>query len=379
MTIRIVFITTGLGVGGAEVVLLNLIQELDRSRFEPFVVSLTGYGPISDRLEALDVPLHYADFRRRPVQAFIWLTQLLRRTKPNIVQTWMYHGDLIGSLAARAAGLKTIAWSLHNLQLDPDARMTRLVRKACARLSRTIPRVILSCSEASAAYHVKIGYAADRIKVIPNGFDVERFKPDPDARARIRRALTLEADTAVVLHLGRLDPLKNHVGFLCAAAIVASRLPNTRFLMAGKDVVPETEKLSELIRELGLEGRVRLLGPRADVQLLLAACDVLVQTSISEAFPMALGEAMSCGLPCVATDVGDSALIVGDTGYIVPAHDDAFAAAAIERLLCLPMNERLLLGTAARQRVVNHFDIRLITRQYEAVYLDLAGKQLCVD
>lgn len=376
--IRIVFITSGLGVGGAEIVLLNLLRELDRHRFEPSVVSLTGYGPVSDRIAALGIPVHHVDFRRRPVQAFIALTRLLRRTKPTLVQTWMYHGDLIGSLAARAAGVKAIAWSLHNLLLDPGARVTGLVRDVCARLSRRLPQVILSCSEATAAYHVEAGYAADRIRVIPNGFDTGHFRPDPDARAEVRQILGLPADAPVVLHLGRLDPLKNHAGFLRAAARVAARLPDACFLMAGKDVVPETESLASLMRELGLEGRVRLLGPRADVPRLLAACDLLVQTSTSEAFPMALGEAMSCGLPCVATDVGDSALIVGSTGAVVSSRDDAAAAAAIERLLRLPPDERAALGRAARQRVVDQFDIRLITRRYEAVYLDMTGEQLCV-
>lgn len=375
--IKIVFITSGLGVGGAEIVLLNLLRELDRSRFNPSVISLTGHGPVSDRIAALGIQVHHMDFRRRPLGAFCSLVRLLRRTRPTVVQTWMYHADLIGSLAARAAGIRTIAWSLHNLMLDPGARVTAWIRNLCAHLSSRLPRVILSCSEATAAYHVQCGYDASRIQVIPNGFDTDHFHPDPDARVQIRRSLGLPADAPVVLHLGRLDPLKNHAGFLRAAALAAAECPDVRFLMAGKDVEPKTPALAELVSELRLGARVQLLGPRSDVPRLLSACDLLVQTSTSEAFPMSLGEAMCCGLRCVATDVGDSALIVGETGAIVPSGDDAAVATAIGRLLAQDNDVRAALGAAARRRVIDNFDIRYITRRYEAVYLDMTGEKLC--
>jgi glycosyltransferase involved in cell wall biosynthesis len=289
----------------------------------------------------------------------------------------MYHGDLIGSLAARAAGLKAIAWSLHNLKLDPRARGTRWSRDACARLSHRLPRVILSCSQATAAYHVAAGYDASRMQVIPNGFDTDRFKPDAAAREALRRELDLAADASVVLHLGRLDPLKNHAGFLRAAAQVVARRPEVRFVMAGNGVTPQNESLGTMQRELGLDSHVRMIGPRSDVPALLAGADVLLQTSTSEAFPMALGEAMSCGVPCVATDVGDSALIVGAAGAVVPPGNDVAAADAVLRLLALTPREREALSLHARQHVLDQFDIRLITRRYEAVYLNMTGGTLC--
>lgn len=375
--IKIVFITSGLGVGGAEIVLLNLLRELDRSRFKPSVVSLTGHGPVSDRIAALGIPVHHIDLRRRPLRDFAALVRLLRRERPAIVQTWMYHGDLIGSLAARSAGVKMIAWSLHNLMLDPRARGTRWSRDACARLSRRLPRVILSCSEATAAYHIAAGYDASKVQVIPNGFDTDRFHPDAPAREALRRELDLPPDAPVVLHLGRLDPLKNHAGLLRAAAQVVARRPEVCFVMAGNGVTPQTASLAGLRRELGLESQVRMIGPRSDVPALLAGADLLLQTSMSEAFPMALGEAMSCGVPCVATDVGDSALILGTAGAVVPPGDDAAAADAVLRLLALTPPEREALGWRARQQVLDRFDIRLITRRYEAVYLNMTGRTIC--
>jgi glycosyltransferase involved in cell wall biosynthesis len=261
--------------------------------------------------------------------------------------------------------------------LDPRARGTRWSRDACARLSRWLPRVILSCSEATAAYHVAAGYDASKVQVIPNGFDTGRFQPDATSRASLRRELGLPPDAPVVLHLGRLDPLKNHAGFLRTAAQLAKRRTDVRFVMAGNGVTPQTESLGTLRRQLGLEDRVLMIGPRTDVPALLVSADLLLQTSTSEAFPMVLGEAMSCGVPCVATDVGDSALIVGTAGTVVPPGDDAAAAEAVGRLLSLAPREREALGRRARQHILEHFDIRLITRRYEAVYLNMTGRTLC--
>lgn len=302
---------------------------------------------------------------------------MLRLLKPSVVQTWMYHGDLIGSLAARTAGIKAVAWSLHNLRLDPSARATRWIRDICAHLSHRLPRRILSCSEATAAYHIDAGYCSNRIAVIPNGFDTTRFRPDDGARDDVGRELGVPVAARLVLHVGRLDPLKNHAGFLRAAELVSKRLPHVHFLMAGKDVVHGTPALSSLLSDPELKGRVHMLGQRADVPRLLAACDVLAQTSISEAFPMALGEAMSCGLTCAATDVGDSALIVGNAGAIVPPQNDTAMAGAIVELLRLPAQEREALARAARQRIVDNFDVRLIARRYEAVYLDMTRESIC--
>lgn len=375
--IRITFITTGLRVGGAETMLLKLLREIDRSRFEPSVVSLTGHGPISDRIAGLGIPVHHLDLRSSPLREFIRLTRLLHSLRPTVVQTWMYHADLFGALAARLIGVREIAWGVRNLMLDPRARATRWIRDACAKLSNRLPRVILSCSEAAAAYHVAAGYDAGRMKVIPNGFETARFRPDPAARAAMRRKLGLSDSAKVVLHLGRLDPLKNHAGFLRTAALLTARLPDVQFLMAGESVLPETAQLSSAIRDLNIEGRVRLLGPSAEVPRLIAASDLLLQTSISEAFPNVLGEAMSCGCPCVATDVGESAVIVGSAGAVVVPNDDAAAADAVERLLRLPADELQALGQAARQHIVDNFDINLITRRYEAVYLDMTGESIC--
>lgn len=375
--ITVAFVTSGLGTGGAEIVLLNILRELDRTRFAPVVISLTGKGPVSDAIALLNVPVHHVDIRQRPLRDFVRLVRLLRRLRPAVVQTWMYHGDLIGSLAARAAGLRAIAWSLHNLRLAVDARSTRWVRNACALISARVPRVILSCSQATAAYHADCGYARGRMQVIPNGFDTARFRPDPEARAALRSSLGIAETSCLVIHLGRLDPVKNHPGFVRAAALAAERHPDVQFLMAGHGVDPDNTHLGDLVRTSKLDGRLRLLGPRSDVPRLLAACDLLVQTSTTEAFPMALGEAMSCGVPCIATDVGDSALLIGNSGRVVPVEDDRAMAQAIEQFVQLPQPTRDALGQAARQRILDNFDIRLITRRYEAIYLDMARKFVC--
>jgi glycosyltransferase involved in cell wall biosynthesis len=375
--IRVVFVTSGLGMGGAEMVLFNLLRELDPLHFNPIVISLTGCGPVSELLTASGFEVYNLDFYNSPIRNFFVLVHLLRRLRPSIIQTWMYHGDLLGSLAARAAGLRRIVWSIHNLELDSAARMTAFVRNICGRLSGKLPQVILCCSEASAAYHQKIGYSAARMICIPNGFDTRKFKPDPASRAEVRAQLGVPESAALIVNVGRMDPLKNQAGFLRAAAIVAARVPDSYFLMVGKGVDPYNSSLAELAKSLGISERVAMLGPRSDISALLASSDILVQTSFSEAFPMVLGEAMSCGVPCVASNVGDTALIVADTGFTFPVGDDASAANAIANLLNMSRRERTRMGNAARNRIVNHFDIRLIASQYAAIYFKIAGEDMC--
>ena len=378
--IRLLFITSGLGVGGAEIVLLDLLSELDRTRFSPQVVSLTGAGEIGQRITELGIPVLDLDIRRRPMRDFLRLARHVRQLRPDVVQTWMYHADLIGSLAARLGGARRIAWGIHNSSLSAQGsrRSTVLVRRLAARLSRVLPQTIISCSEVARALHVELGYENSRFRVIGNGFDLERFRPDPTARTALREELGLAPATPVVINVGRYDPQKNQAGFVRAAALLHRQYPDAHFVLVGKGLNVGNAELAAAIARAGIGPAVHLLDLRRDTPQLIAGSDLLVLASgFGEAFPLVLGEAMSCGVPCVTTDVGDSRLIVGDTGIVVPPLDDTALAEAMHRLLALPAEARAALGRQARARIVARYDIRHITRQYEAVYLDLARDPTC--
>lgn len=369
---KIAFVITGLAIGGAEAMLLKLLQRLDQSRYQATVISLTTLGEIGPRIQSLGIPVHALGMSRgagNPLMLFR-LAKLLRQLQPNVVHTWMYHADLLGGLAARLVGCQWVIWCIRhsNLSKAENKRSTLWVVKACALLSRWMPAQIISCSQRAKEIHAAVGYAADKLSVIPNGFDLGRFVPDVAARASVRAELGLAADAPLVGLIARFNSQKNHSGFVEAAAQVHAQLPDVQFLLAGTDVDGANAELDAAIAAKGLQANMHLLGRRDDVPRLMAALDVLASSSHGEAFPNVLGEAMACGVPCVVTDVGDSADIVGDTGRVVAAGDMAGLAQGLIEVLCLPPEQKVALGVQARGRVAAQYEIGHVVRLYEAFY-----------
>lgn len=369
---KVVFITTSLTTGGAELMLLKILQHFDRRYFETTVISLRSKGEVGPSIEALGIPV-FALGMRPGLSALVRLpalVRILRKIKPDLVQTWMHHADLLGGLAARLAGCSKVVWGLRqsNLSVENSKRSSRTVLMVCAPLSSRIPVKILSCSIKAQEVHAALGYPQDKMHVIPNGFDLNRFRPDGTARQSVRDELKLTTGTLLVGLMGRYDPQKNHAGFIEAAAFVHARLPDVHFVLAGSNIDAYNATLRALIRENGLDACVHLLGRRDDMPRLMAALDVLVSSSFSEAFPNVLGEAMACAVPCVVTDVGDSAEIVGGTGRVASVVDMRGLAQQIVELLCLPAEERVDLGRLARERVAANYEIGQITRLYQAFY-----------
>ncbi len=367
-----VFIITGLSTGGAEAMLLKLLQHMDRAQYSPQVISLTDRGEIAQKIEALGIPVFALGMRGRWPNPWLWLKLFgrLRAVRPQLVQTWMYHADLIGGLVARMAGVRTVVWGIRNSNLDADKtkRSTRWTVSVCALLSRWIPLAIVSCSGVAKDIHVSLGYSQAKMRVIPNGFDLARFCPDAAMRASVRSELGLGLKTPLVGLIGRFDPQKNHVGFIQAAAEVTRQLSGVHFLLAGAHVDSGNAVLTAQIADANLTDAVHLLGLREDMPRLMASLDVLVSSSYGEAFPNVIGEAMACGVPCVVTNVGDSAMIVGDTGRVVASGDMSELARQVQLLLDMPADQRTLLGAHARKRVAENFEIGHVARQYEDFY-----------
>ena len=377
--VRVTHVITGLARGGAEIMLLRLLGAMDRARFAPEVVSLRGPGVIGPRIAALGIPVHDAglsgglprpsDLRR--------LTGLVRRARPDLVHTWMYHADLFGGLAARLGCGIPVIWALHNSTLDP--RQVKLATRATVRLnallSRWLPSRIVSCSETAAALHRDLGYAADKLLVIPNGFDVGVFAPDPAARAAVRAELGLADGTPLVGSFARFHPQKDHRTLCDAAGRVAAANPAVHFVLAGEGIEWTNATLAGWIAASGSRERFHLLGERDDMPRLTAALDLLVvSSSFGEAFPLVIGEAMASEVPCVVTDVGDARQMVGDTGRVVPPRDPAALAGAIGELLRLTPESRAGLGRRARDRVARELSLAAIAERYQSLYLDVLGE-----
>lgn len=379
--IKLTIIISSLAVGGAEKMLLKLLQRLDATRYQVSVISLTDEGVIGPQITALGIQVYTFNMRRgtvpNPIILF-HLARLLKKLGSDIVHTWMYHSDLIGGIAARLAGNSNVVWSLRHSDLSKanNKLSTLTVVKLCSLLSSQIPKRIISCSAKAKDIHVAVGYCEHKLHVIPNGFELDRFVPDSTARTSVRKELGLPTKVPLVGLIARFHSQKNQIGFIEAAERVALQHPDVHFILAGKDVDYENTILKSLIHKKGLQKNIHLMGSRDDIPRLMAALDVLASTSHGEAFPNVLGEAMACGVPCVVTDVGDSADIVGNTGRVVEAGD--MAGMAIELLSILQMSEaeKLALGQKARARVVANYDINHVVDLYQDFYDQIMIKNI---
>lgn len=355
--------------------LYRLVTSMDPRLIQNEVISLTDGGALGTRLKARGVPVRSLGMRGRisDLRPVFRLARWLKGSQPQVIQTWMYHADLVGGLAARLAGHRNIVWGIHHSRLNLESDKPRTVRivRACARLSRWVPARIVCCSQASLTAHSALGYALERMEVIPNGFDLREFRPDPEARAALRAEQGLGPDTPVIGLVARFHPHKDHDNFIQAAAHLRARCPEVRFLLCGSGVSWENPALARALQAAGISDGCHLLGERQDMPRVFAAMDIATSSSLSEAFPMAVGEAMACGVPCVVTDVGDSALIIGGAGKVVPPRDAPALARAWQELLEEGVKARGRRGETARRRIEERFSLAASVRRYQELYQTL--------
>jgi len=376
--IRVLHVIVGLDVGGAELMLSRLVSAHCASgAYRHEVITLTTVGTIGPKLQEMGIEVTPLGMRS-PLQfpSVLWrLAALIRRRKPDVVQTWMYHSDLLGGLGARLAGVRNVLWGIRTTDVESGGtRSTSVVMALCAFLSRTIPREIICAAEAARDTHVRAGYDAGRMVVVPNGFNVAGLMQAAANRDAKRRELGIGADDLVVGTVGRFDPAKDHRNFVAAAGLAAARHPQVRFLMVGRGLDESNAELMDWIAASGAPGRFILLGQRSDVPDCLAAMDVFCLSSLSEGFPNVIGEAMSVALPCVSTRVGDAALLVGDTGVLVAKEDPQALATGLGQVLGMTQAARRALGLRAQARVAAEFTIERSREKFEAIYQRVTEK-----
>jgi len=375
--VRLAVVTTGLNLGGAEVALLRLLPAMREHRVKTMVISLRSEGAIGPRLRESGIPVVALGLPSLASTATAWagLLRHLRAFSPALLHGWMYHGNLTALAAAGWLRLPVIWGIRQSLGLGTqDKWLTRRIIDIGARLSKRADLIVYN-SAVSRAQHESRGYAAARGAVVPNGFDTEAWRPDEALRLQVRQELGIERQASVVAQVARYHPGKDYPTLLRAAARVVALYPATRFLLVGEGVDASNFALTALVRDLKLQTHVQMLGCRQDIARLLCAVDVATLSSAGmEGFPNALGEAMSSGIPCVGTSVGDVPDLIGDTGEVVPPADPPAFAAALTRLLSLPPPQRRALGARARRRIIDNFSIdRIATRYAELVFL-VAGK-----
>lgn len=327
------------------------------------VVSLTGDGVYGEALRSAGVPLHALNMGSSVYLSFLRLVGIIRRERPDIIMTWLYHADFLGTLATALTRTPCLIWNLRcsDMDLTQYKPTTRRVLSLLVRLSGR-PWAVTSNSAAGQAVHAALGYRPRRWVVLPNGFDLTTWHPDAADRAAVRTAWGLAPKDQAIGLVARVDPMKDHATFLAAAEDVAARLPAARFVLIGRG----TERLS---LPAALAARTHALGERDDVPRLMRGLDLAVLSSaFGEGFPNAVGEAMATGLPCVVTNVGDAARIVGDTGTVVPPREPARLAAAIVDMLAEGPEALQVRGADANRRIRERWALPMVLDAYDRLW-----------
>ena len=359
--LRVMFVITSMPVGGAETLLVELIRRMDRERFLPELCCLKRFGPLGDVLSG-EVPAFTGFLASKyDVRVLGRLRRLMLRRRVDAVVTVGTGGDKMfwGRLAGWLAGVPVICSSLHSTGL-PD-RVERL-----NRLLTPLTDAFVAVAEPHGRYIAEYeGCPADKVRVIPNGVDIEAFHPRwPNLR--IQSELGLPPESPVIGIVAALRPEKNHEMFLRAAARVVRIVPAAKFVVVGDG--PRRGELEAMARDLKIDGSVCFAGTRRDVPEVLSVIDLVALSSHMEANPLCLLEAMASEKPVVATRVGSvpEAVADGETGYLVPAGDDAALAERIVELLRDPARAAAF-GRAGRERVLARSSIQHMVEGYEAM------------
>ncbi|MCD4753844.1 MAG: glycosyltransferase, partial [Anaerolineaceae bacterium] len=301
--IKIVFIITDLDIGGAEEMLYQLISRLEKESYAVELISLSKYGVMAQKFMRLGVPIRSLEMNSKAFNPFKFLKLVtwLKEINPDIIQTWMYHANLLGGIAGRLSSKVPIIWGIHhaNLDIKYTKLATLIIVKICAMLSFFLPKRIVYCSQKAIETHIKFGYDCTKSIYIPNGFSTDRFFPSIQKRTDFRDSLGLKFDTPLIGMAARFHPIKDHENFISAAAKLHKEMPEVKFVLCGTGIETSNTTLMNKIIENNLESSVLLLGYRSDMANFYNGIDVGTLTSISEAFPNVVGEMMACGLPVV--------------------------------------------------------------------------------
>jgi glycosyltransferase involved in cell wall biosynthesis len=358
--------------------LYRLLSSMDRSRFDSTVISLRNSGDLRSRVIALGIPVYSLKIDGPlSAAASIWrLARLVRRTKPDIIQGWLPLGNLLGFLAGRLTSERVpVVWNIRqSLECwNYEKGVAKLAIRIGGWLSHK-PAMIIYNSRRGANQYTRFGYRVANSKVVYNGFDTELFKPSRAAGNGLRTELGVDANTVLIGLIGRYHPVKNHRNFLRAAAELKKIYSNVEFVLCGSGITWSNHTLRRQIEDLELTSAIHLLGTRQDMPRVMAALDILASASHGEGFPNAIGEAMACAVPCVATDVSDVPWIIANAGIVIPKNDPASMARALVELIERGAQDRQDLGYRGRARVAEHFGLSAIAEQYSSIYEELLAR-----
>lgn len=377
---KVLHIITAINAGGAETMLCKYLENSGGGSIQHVVLSLMPPGPKAARIRAMGIPIYNLGMKSwlpGPVAA-VRLIRLVNMINPDLIHGWMYHGNLAASFAhtATAAG-RPLVWNVRHSLADAklETRRTQALLKVSAAMSRR-PAAIIYNSAVAATQHQQIGYCPDRALVLPNGFDFDLFRPNPQARGQLNVQYGIDPEALLVGMVARLHPMKDHSMLIDAAALARSQGADIHLLMVGEGLAdPPASLLDKALALLPAE-RFTFVGNRPDVADLLAGLDILgLSSAWGEGFPNVIGEALACGVPVVATDVGDSAAIVADSGIITaPGDAEAFGNALVE-MDRMGAPSRKALGARGRVRALENYSLQEIAMRYDELHHKLVSQR----
>ena len=367
---KILHVITGLNVGGAETALSKVV--LSKMEKSVMVVSLTSLGVLGQKLvdEGVTVVALNLKFYNSILITYK-LYKLIRHHKPEIVQTWLYHADLIGGLSAKLAKVRSIVWGIRTTELKKGSHITAIIRKILALFSYWIPTKIIVVAESARKKHSALGYDTSKMLVIPNGFNVQDFEIQPQLVADFKNEFSIEKNDFIIGCVGRLSQVKGQDVFIKSAGIILQSFPNTKFLMVGRGLENENQELTSLIKKNGQLKNFMLLGERADVPVCLRAMDIFCVPSRSEGFPNTLGEAMLMGVPCVSTDAGDASILGGVDVPISRVDDHKDLSRKLIEMMNKSAEERNSIGHRLAKRIIDEYPTKAMIGSYNAFYESL--------
>jgi len=373
---HIFFLIRSLNIGGTERQLIELVKGLDKNTYEITVGLFYDEGILREELTAMEgvklLPL-YKSGRWDLIRFCTRLITILSRSKPHILYSFLPDANLVGLISGRITRVKQIVWGVRasNMNVSRYDWLARMSLRLSAFLSR-FPDAIITNSFAGLRFHKDIGYKTERMKVIPNGIDTKLFKPDHLSGFRLRDEWGIDEEMITIGLVGRLDPMKDHATFLRAVKIFDQKECSVRFVCVGDGKEPYKSEIHFLCRRLGVNGSIIWAGERCDMTAVYNSMDIVTSSSsFGEGFPNVIGEAMACGVPCVVTDIGDSAIIVGETGIVVPPEDPQSLADGWRSMLKRLNDKSYSIKERARTRIVSHYNSEIFIQKTSRKFLDL--------